>query len=107
MLTKALIFIVILVPFLHPLIFTLPPYVTLINTLYCFDLKQSELEEEDEHNVFWIFINNVKIKFVEERYYIQVSIEGELSNKIVRTLKQQLLAKVSVLENTACEIEDF
>ena len=84
------------------------PDVTSIKNLYDFEVAHGKLQEdEEEHNVFWIYIKGVRIKFVEESHCLQVTVEGELSVETISILKESLLNKISVLENTTCNIETY
>jgi len=84
------------------------PDVTLVNEFYTFDFAHDNLQEdEEEHNVFWIYIDAVRVKFVEESHCLQVSVEGELPVETINILKESLVNKLSALENTACDIEDY
>lgn len=84
------------------------PDVTLVNDLYSFKIAHDKLQEDDdEHNVFWIYIEGIMVRFVEEHHCLQVSVEGELPDETISVLKESLLYKLSELENTACEIEAY
>ena len=82
------------------------PDILLMKELYTFDLTKEALQE-DNWNIFWTHINDVKVKFVERDECLQVTVEGSLSNEIIETLKKCLLDRLSVLQNTTCEIENY
>jgi len=84
------------------------PDVKLIKTLYSFNLEHTALQEDfDESGVYWLFIDGIKVRFVEEMDGLQVSIEGELAENIINCLVQSLLTKLSVLENSTFEVRYF
>ncbi len=84
------------------------PDVKNINGLYSFELEHEDLQEGDEeHNVFWIYINGIRVRFVEEHHCLQVTVEGELADETIQVLKKDLLTKISKLENAECDIESY
>lgn len=84
------------------------PDVTLVNDLYSFDLTHDGLQkDEEEHNVFCIYIDGVRVRFVEDRYCLKVCVEGELPIETISVLKESMLDKLSALENTPCDIEVY
>ncbi len=84
------------------------PDVSSIADLYRFPFGSSDLvEDEDEHNVFWIYVNEVRVRFVEERYSVKVTVEGELPEPILQSMKASLRERLSKLENTPCELDVY
>ncbi len=64
-------------------------------------------KDEDEYNVYRINIDGVIVRYVEDMFYVQVTVEGELPETVIDKLKADLLEKFSLLENTDCYIEDI
>lgn len=86
----------------------LMPDLELLKTLYNPQIPHQVLpEREEEYGVYRILVNGVVVRFVENMFTIQVTVEGELPDTIIRELKKDLLTKLSILENTACEIFDI
>jgi hypothetical protein len=84
------------------------PDVALINELYSFSFQDGELvEDEEKHNQYWIYINGVKVRFVEESFSIAVTVEGDLPDSTIVLMQQTLLKRLSVLENAPCELEIY
>ena len=84
------------------------PDVNLVKDLYKFDLEHEEPQRDEElYNMFWFYIGDVRVRFMEESHVIQVVIEGSLSTEQVAMIKKQLLEKISALENSPCELEEY
>ena len=84
------------------------PEVKLVKELYRFDMEPQDLQkDEDNYNIFWIYINGIRIRFTEERHCLQVVVEGILSGDKVSLIKEQLLDRLAALENSACELEEY
>ena len=83
------------------------PDVTRMKDLYNFDTAHDELHtEQDSYNRFWMHMNDVRIRFTEEMSSLQVVIEGHLPPNQVSLIKEQLIEKLSSLENSPCELEE-
>jgi hypothetical protein len=84
------------------------PDASSIADLYSFPFQSGELvEDEDMHNLFWIYVDEVRVRFVEERFLVRVTIEGELPELTLKLIQQNLLEKLSVLENSPCELKMY
>lgn len=84
------------------------PNFDLFKSLYIPDIPHiKKPENEDEHRVCRITIDNVIVRYVEEWQSIQVTVEGDLPDITIEALKADLLNKFSLLENTECYIENI
>ncbi len=84
------------------------PDVDSIADLYKFSFQTGDLvEDADEHNLFWLYIDEVRVRFVEESYLVRVTVEGELPELMLKLIRKSLLDKLSALENCPCEIEEY
>jgi ankyrin repeat protein len=80
------------------------PDFDLLEVLYNPDIDHEKLNEDKvAHKTFCIVIEGVLVRYVEDMYSIQVTVEGELPDSITEQLQQDLLAKLSRLENTEYE----
>jgi hypothetical protein len=80
----------------------------LIKTLYDFDLNHEKLiKDEETFNVYWIYIDGIRVRFVEEDYCLQVSIEGIIDGQILESMKDQLVNHLSELERTTWILEEY
>src|SRR5216117_3029675 len=59
---------------------------------------------EDEYNVHRIKVEGVVVRYVEDVHSIQMTVEGELPQKILHTLTRDLFEKLTALENAPCEL---
>jgi hypothetical protein len=83
------------------------PDVKLIRNLYDFDIEHDDLHiAEDTYNLFWIYIDDVRVRFKEEMHSLQVVVEGGLAPHKVRLIKEQLIARLSTLEDSPFEVEE-
>lgn len=84
------------------------PDINLINDLYKFDIEHDALQNDEEaHNVFYLRIEGVRVRFTERPQSLQVVIEGQISDETESLIKKQLSDKLSALENSPCEIEEY
>lgn len=84
------------------------PDVKRIKDLYQFDMEHGDLQnDEDTHNLFFLDIDGVRVRFTEEQYSLQVVIEGEISAEQEILIKRQLVDNVSALVNSPCEVEEY
>jgi len=81
------------------------PDVTLVKDMYSFDLTHDSPREAGR-NEFCIYIDGVKVRFIEEMHSLQVVVEGNILDKKLNVIKQQLFDKFSALENAPCILED-
>ncbi|MEO0975092.1 MAG: hypothetical protein AAFX85_18545, partial [Pseudomonadota bacterium] len=58
-------------------------------------------DRDDEYNVHRIRIGDVVVRYVEDIDSIQVTIEGQLPEALIRQLKADLVEKLSLLERSA------
>ena len=71
-------------------------------------MEHGELQkDEDVYNVFYIAVEGVRVRFTEELQGLQVVIEGGVSDEKVSLIKRQLMDKLSILENSPCELEEY
>lgn len=81
------------------------PEIELVKFLYNPEIHHQKLpEKDDEYEVYRIIINDVIVRYVEEHHTIQITVEGDLSERIIEILKSDVLKKLSKLEKTECEI---
>ena len=84
------------------------PKVEKIRTIYVPPVPHESLQEiDDEFNVFRILVDGVVIRFVEEDLFIQVTIEGDISQDTLQIVKKHILKVMSQLENEECTLERF
>ncbi len=73
-----------------------------IKKLYSPPVTHSELaQNEDEYGTYRILIDGTVVRYVEDAYGIQVTIEGSLSEITIELLEKDLLEKLESLENTS------
>jgi hypothetical protein len=81
------------------------PDLDLFARLYKPPVRHEELAKlEDEFNVHRIRIEAVIVRYVEEMDSVQMTVEGELPQKILDTLTRDLIEKLAGLENAVCEL---
>jgi hypothetical protein len=84
------------------------PDVKRVRDLYNFDMDHGDLHQnEEDYKQFWIYVDDIRIRFTEEMHSLQVMIEGGLAPNKVRLIEQQLVDKLSVLVNSPCELEEY
>ena len=84
------------------------PNVRLVKDLYNFDREHTDLHKDDAtYNLFWIYRDDVRIRFTEEMHSLEVVIEGGLAPDKVRSIQGQLIEKLSALINSPCELEEY
>lgn len=84
------------------------PKLSLIEKLYAFPFTHGELiEDEEEHNLYWIYVDDVKVRFLEEHHALVVTVEGVLPDAMINQMQQSLLERLSALENTPCAVEVY
>lgn len=83
----------------------MPPNLELFANLYRPPLPHKVVHSsEDEHGVHRIDINGVLARYVEQRYSVQLTVEGRLPETQLNLLSSDLLDKLSKLENAPCEL---
>lgn len=84
------------------------PDVNLIKKLYSPDVPHIVLPEiEEEYNAFRISINGITIRFVEDMYVIQVTVEGVLPDDLIERIKKDTLEKIAAIENAPCNMASY
>jgi hypothetical protein len=82
-----------------------PPDVALIEQLYNPPVPYELLPDVDEENeVYRLRIEGVLVRYVETRGAIKVTVEGELPEATLKILQDDLCEKLSLLENTECQV---
>ena len=61
-------------------------------------------EVEEEFGVHRIQVQGVVVRYVEDSYSVQMTVEGSLPRDALDALAQDLFEKLSALEGTACEL---
>ena len=81
------------------------PDLDLFARLYKPPVTHEELASKvDEYNVHRIKVEGVVVRYVEGMDSIQMTVEGELSQKTLDALTHDLRNKLSALENALCEL---
>ena len=79
--------------------------IDLVATLYRPDIPHEEMPKvEDELGVFRIKVDGIIVRYVEDTFSIQMTVEGELAQQSIDALTSDLLAKITTLENTPWEL---
>ena len=82
------------------------PDLDLINDLYSPEILHEKIPgDDDKYNVFRIRVEGVTVRYVEDWYDVQVTVEGNLPEGLIEIIKSDLLKKFSRLENSECYIE--
>jgi hypothetical protein len=83
-----------------------PPDLNLAAQLYKPNVAFDEVPrlEEDAYGVHRIKIDGLIVRYVEDSHCIQLTVEGELPQQTADALTSDLVRKMSILENTACEL---
>ncbi|HEX7645076.1 MAG TPA: hypothetical protein VF472_22980 [Burkholderiaceae bacterium] len=77
------------------------PDLALLSSLYAPDVATQVLgEDEDRHSVYRIRIGEIVVRYVEDHFTIQVTVEGDLPDQVVKQLQVDLVSKLSALEQT-------
>ncbi|MES0098340.1 hypothetical protein [Mesorhizobium sp. M0019] len=73
----------------------------MLETLYTPDVPHSKMPEiTDEHRVYRLCVEGVTVRYVEDWYDIQLTVEGVLPSRTVEMIRLDLLAKLTAIENT-------
>ncbi len=59
---------------------------------------------EDEFRVYRIVVNGVTVRYVEDSWFIRITVEGDLPASTTETLTSDLLNKLSALEKVSYEL---
>lgn len=85
-----------------------PPDLDLAARLYRPDVSHEAMPEvEDEYGVVRIKVGEVIVRYVEDGYSIQMTVEGDLPQQTIDSLATELLGKLSALENTPYELKQL
>lgn len=77
------------------------PDLDLLTTLYAPDIATEIIgKDPEEYDTYRIRIDDVIVRYTEDRLAIQVTVEGIVSSNILDQLKRDVVQKLSVLENT-------
>ena len=62
-------------------------------------------EQENEYNIYRIRVDGVVVRYVEDRFTVQMTIEGELQPEAVEQLREDLVQKLETVEQSpmVCE----
>jgi hypothetical protein len=78
------------------------PDLAWLSALYETDIATQSLgEDEEQYGIYRIRIGDVIVRYKEDRFIIQVTVEAELPENIVEQLQRDLLDKLSLLERAA------
>ena len=58
-------------------------------------------ENDDEYNVYRIRVGDIVVRYVEDSFVIQVTVEGEMPTEAVEELKTDLIEKFGLVEQAA------
>jgi hypothetical protein len=79
-----------------------------IKDLYTFDFEHGDLQKDEQtYNLFFVTIQGVRVRFTEGLQGLQVVIEGRISAEKEGLIKRQLVDKLSALESSPCELEEY
>ena len=79
-----------------------------IKSLYEFSFAHKKaLQDKELHEFWYLDVDGVTVKFKEDWYCLQVTIEGDLAPAIINTLKNELLNKLSKLQNIKCIMDEY
>ena len=60
--------------------------------------------EGDEWRTHSILIDETRIRMREDSYCVMITVEGELPDKLVRSIAQEMCDRLAKLENAECEL---
>jgi hypothetical protein len=84
------------------------PNLDLVTDLYRPPISHEQLPKaEDEYNTHRIRAEGITIRYVEESHNVTMTVEGELPEATIQTLANDLLSKLSTLENTPYEVRRY
>lgn len=84
------------------------PNLDLFESLYKPEVPHETIPDvEGEYRVLRIRVEGVVVRYVESGYAVQCTVEGELTDSIVKLLKHDLLDKFAKLENSVCELAEL
>ena len=78
-----------------------PPRLDLIGELFKPGVPHETLpQKEEEFRVFRIRVGDVIVRYVEDSFVLQATVEGELSHDTLESLRNDLQTKLEALERT-------
>ncbi|HTH46414.1 MAG TPA: hypothetical protein VMB21_02785 [Candidatus Limnocylindria bacterium] len=84
----------------------LRPDLDLLETLFQPPISHESIAQaENEHRVFRIKIGGIVVRYVNDGYSIQVTIEGDLDQPSIDAVTSDLVRKMSALENVSCVLK--
>jgi hypothetical protein len=64
-------------------------------------------EQEDEYNVHRIRVEGIVIRYVEDDWTVQVTVEGDLSAELVEIVRRDLTTTLEALERSPIESREI
>ena len=85
-----------------------PPRPDIVPSLYSPGIADEIYPSDvNEHNVFRIRIGDIVVRYVEDTFAIQVTVEGQLPAVAIQTLKEDLMGKFESLEKAPAHCRDI
>ena len=75
--------------------------------LYRLDDTAPAPDKGPDYNVFSTMVDGLTVRFREARGWVEVIVEGRLSEARLRQLQHHTLALIERLEASACELKDM
>ena len=74
------------------------PDLSLVRSLYLLDTTVVEPpEREDEHGIFRVVVDGATVKFIEDGFWVQAIVEGQLSGRRLKQLQDSVQTKLEKL----------
>ncbi len=84
------------------------PDIDVAARLYRPGVAHEQLQEiENEYGIVRIRVADVVVRYVEDIYSVQMTVEGDLSESVIDSLIADLRQKLATLENTPCEAKQL
>jgi len=84
------------------------PDVKIVKDIYRPDVQHESVPEvEEEYETHRIIVDGVIVRYVEDRHGVQMAVEGQLPKDIIKKLVEDVRNKLSILENSVCDVEEF
>jgi len=84
------------------------PDVKIVKDIYRPDVHHESVPEvEEEYETHRIIVDGVIVRYVEDRHGVQMAVEGELPKDIIKKLVEDVRTKLSILENSVCDVEEI
>ena len=84
------------------------PNIDVAARLYRPGVAHEQLPEiENEYGIVRIRVADVVVRYVEDIYSVQMTVEGDLSESVIDSLIADLRQKLATLENTPCEAKQL